>query len=193
MMPIEPENLQPPDDLEDRVVARLHEARLLVRPITMKEISMKAIHLRWALAATVLVAAGVWAGTQMPAPIESMPQANEPAAQDTRPAYALMLYEDANYQAPAEGERAARVGEYSAWARELAAKGNLVGGAELLDGGVLLHRDRPRAEIVPTGAEGMLAGYFVIRASSLEEAEKIAADCPHLAYGGSVSVRPTGA
>ena len=193
MNPLEPNSLQPPDELEDRVVAQLSEAGLLVRSATVKESSMKAIHLRWGLAATVLIAAGVWAGTQIPASVEPVPQSQTPAAQDTRPAYALMLYEDANYQAPAEGEHAARVAEYSAWARKLASEGNLVDGAELLDRGILLHRDRPRSETVPMGTEGLLAGYFVIRASSLEEAESIAADCPHLAYGGSVSVRPTGA
>ena len=65
--------------------------------------------------------------------------------------------------------------------------------AELLDRGVLLHRDRPRSHGVPTSNEGLLAGYFVVRADSLEDAERIAADCPHLAHGGTVSVRPTGA
>lgn len=193
MTQFEPERLQPPGDLEDRVITGLREAGLLNRTIIHKEISMKAIHLRWAVASTVLLAAGVWAGTLMP-------QATEPSAPttdatlDSRPAFALMLYEDAGYQSPAAGEEhAARVAEYSAWAGKLAAQGNLVDGAELLDRGVLLHRDRPRADAVPTGAEGILAGYFVIRAVSLEEAERIAADCPHLAYGGTVSVRPTGA
>lgn len=192
MKPVGPETLRPPDDLEERVVARLREAGLLNRTITKKEISMKAIHARWGLAAAVLAAAGVWAGTQVPSLREAAP-AGEAAAQDTRPAFALLLYEDEKYQAPAEGEHEARVAEYSAWARKLAASGHLVDGAEILDRGVLLHRDRPRAETVPAGPEGILDGYFVIRAESLAQAERIAAECPHLAYGGSVSVRPTGA
>jgi hypothetical protein len=38
-------------------------------------------------------------------------------------------------------------------------------------------------------ARGVLAGYFIIGAASLEEARSIARDCPHLKYGGSVEIR----
>ena len=184
--------MQPSDDLEDRVVAQLYEAGLLRRDFSARESSMKAIHLRWALAATVLVAMGVWAGTMVPQTRENA--ATDTAATDTRPHFALMLYEDREYQAPAEGQHDKRVAEYNAWARELAGQGYLVGGAELsTSNGVLLHRDRPRIESVPSSSIGVLDGYFMIRASSLAEAERIAADCPHLAYGGTVSVRAAGA
>lgn len=191
----DPRSLQPPDDLEARVVSRLREAGLLPPATTRQETSMKTIHLRWGLAATVLLAAGVFAGTQLSQPAqESAPVAADAPAPDARPAFALMLYEDAGYQAPADAAaHAARVAEYSAWAGKLAQQGRLVDGAELLAQGVLLHRERPRTDGVPESAEGLLAGYFVIRADSLEEAERVAADCPHLAYGGTVSVRPTGA
>jgi len=182
----------PPDDLEARVIARLRDAGLLA-PANTQETSMKAIHLRWGLAAAVLLGVGVASGMQLSKPsVEAGPAAEAPAP-DTRPAFALMLYEDAGYQAPAgEAEHRARVAEYSAWAGQLAGEGRLVDGAELLDRGVLLHRDRARADGVPASDEGRLAGYFVIRAASLEEAEQVAADCPHLAYGGTVSLRPTG-
>jgi len=182
MMPVESARIQPPDELEERVVARLHEAGLLNRNFTAEETSMKAIHLSWAFAATLLLAIGVWAGTWVP-------QEGDTATSDSRPVFALMLYEDSRYQAPAAGMHAERVAEYSAWAGDLARQGLLVDGAELSGKGVMLHRDRPRAETVPSGADGVLAGYFVIRASSLEEAERIAAECPHLRYGGTVSVR----
>lgn len=179
--------LRPPQDLEERVVSRLRETGLLRSDTKAKETSMRTIHLRWATAAAVLVALAVWAGTLVP-------QAGEPAAgeaiADTRPQFALMLYEDAGYQSPAPDEMETRVAEYSAWARELAKQGYLVDGAKLSERGVLLHRDRPRDEALPVSAEGMLAGYFMIRAASLAEAERIAADCPHLAYGGTVSIRP---
>jgi len=191
----DPRPLQAPDDLEARVVARLREAGLLAPATNRQETSMKTIHLRWGLAATVLLAAGVFAGTQLTQSAgEAVPVTAEAPAPDARRAFALMLYEDAGYQAPADEEaHAARVAEYSAWAGKLAKQGRLVDGAELLAEGVLLHRERPRADGVPESAEGMLAGYFVIRADSLEDAERVAADCPHLAYGGTVSLRPTGA
>jgi hypothetical protein len=183
------DSLKPPAELEDRVVARLRAAGLFDRTDTAREISMKAIHLRWGLAAAALLAAGIWAGTLVPSTGETTAPA---AAADTRPKFALMLYEGPGYDAPSEEEHPARVDEYVAWARDLAARGHFVHGNELMNRGVLLHRDRPRSDTVPAGPEGVLDGYFVIRAGSLEEAERIAAECPHLAYGGTVSVRPTG-
>ncbi len=190
----DPRPPQPPADLEARVIARLREAGLLASATT-QETSMKTIHLSWGLAATVLLAVGVASGMQLSKPSgDSAPAAVEVPTPDTRPAFALMLYEDANYQSPTDdADHAARVAEYSAWAGELASQGQLVDGAELLGRGVLLHRERPRVDGVPTSNEGLLAGYFIIRAASLEDAERIAADCPHLAYGGTVSVRPIGA
>jgi hypothetical protein len=193
----EPRPLQPPAELEARVVARLRAAGLLASAHHRQETAMKTVHARWSVAATVLVAAALWAGTRL-APAADTPSGDPPAAAavpaDARPAFALMLYEDAGYQAPVdEAAHAARVAEYSAWAGQLAAQGQLVDGAELLAEGVLLHRERPRADGVPDSTLGTLAGYFVIRADSLAEAERVAADCPHLAYGGTVSVRPTGA
>lgn len=197
MISPEPRSPQPPADLEARVVARLRAAGLFSPTTTRQEIPMKTVHARWAIAATVLAAASLWVGARLPqadgvpAPAATaVPQTQD----DSRPAFALMLYEDGGYQSPAdEAGHAARVAEYSAWAGRLAAAGQLVDGAELLGEGVLLHRERPRADGVPESTLGMLAGYFVIRADSLEEAERVAADCPHLAYGGTVSVRPTGA
>ena len=198
-------DLRVPAELEERVVARLRGAGLLAPAHITLEVSMKAIHLRWGLAAAVLLAVGVFAGTRLGAESAAGTAgtagtagsvAAEPAATstDTRPAFALMLYEDARYQAPVgEDEHAARVAEYTDWAHKLASEGNLVDGAELLEGGVLMRRDSARREGVPVSEEGRLAGYFVIRAASMEEAERIAADCPHLAYGGTVSLRPTGA
>lgn len=148
---------------------------------------MKAIHLRWAVATAVLVAMGVWAGAQVP---QAGDQPGGAAVEnDARPHFALMLYEDSGYQSPAADQLDTRVAEYSAWARKLAKDGYLVDGAKLSDAGVLLHRDRARTESVPSAGEGVLAGYFMIRAASLEEAERIAAECPHLIYGGSVSIR----
>jgi hypothetical protein len=186
--------LQPPDDLEARVIARLRDAGLLAPAIT-QEVSMKTIHLYWSLAAAVLLAVGVAFGMQLSQQTgDEGPTVAATPPTDTRTAFALMLYEDAGYQAPVgEDDHAARVAEYGGWARKLAGEGRLVDGAELLNQGVLLHRERPRADGVPGSDEGLLAGYFVIRAASLEEAERVAAECPHLKYGGTVSVRPTGA
>ena len=83
-----------------------------------------------------------------------------------------------------------RVGEYVEWARSLAQRGYLVDGAELAAGGVLLATVDARSEEVPATDRGVLAGYFIIRAADLEEAERVARECPHLKYQGSISLRP---
>ncbi|MEI9898003.1 MAG: YciI family protein [Chthoniobacter sp.] len=45
--------------------------------------------------------------------------------------------------------------------------------------------DGPYAE-----AKESVAGYFMVSAGSIEEAAEIAQDCPALAYGMTVEVRP---
>jgi hypothetical protein len=170
--------LEPPRGLEDRVVHALHSEGLLTAETT-KELSMKKIHVAWATAATILLAAGLALGRSWP---------ESAAPEDPRPRFALMLYEDASYQVAAPGED--RVGEYVAWARSLARRGYLVDGAELASGGVLLAAATARSEAVPASERGVLAGYFIIRAVDLEEAERIARECPHLKYQGSISLRP---
>lgn len=79
--------------------------------------------------------------------------------------------------------------EYTGWATSLAQRGHLVDGAKLSDSGWVLVQAQPRAEAVPTSNEGVLAGYFVIRAADRDEAERIARECPHLKYRGTISLR----
>jgi hypothetical protein len=83
-----------------------------------------------------------------------------------------------------------RVAEYTAWAGSLAQRGYLVDGAELSSSGVLLASSQSRTDAVPTSSQGVLAGYFIIRAADRDEAERIARECPHLKYRGTVSLRP---
>ncbi len=84
------------------------------------------------------------------------------------------------------------VQEYSAWIQSIAQAGRLANGEKLkasgrvlrkIDGQLQLH-DLPRAN-----SAGMLGGYFIIAAENYEEALKIAADCPHLKYGGAIELR----
>lgn len=184
-----PPGLEPPADLEARVVHRLEREGLLTSDST-QEPSMKKIHLAWGIAATVLLVAGLAVGRSWPeksAPAEQESTAS-PASSDQRPLFALMLYEDASYVAA--GSHEDRVAEYTAWARSLAERGYLVDGAELASTGVLLAQTQPRVDAVPTSSQGVLAGYFIIRAADRDEAERIARECPHLKYQGTISLRP---
>ncbi|MGH8496557.1 MAG: YciI family protein [Gammaproteobacteria bacterium] len=103
--------------------------------------------------------------------------------------YVMLLYEDASYQWPEPGGMEERVGEYSQWARDVAAAGKYVTGQKLADDGLLLEPGGARVEVIPTAEQGWLGGYFVITATDLDEAASIAETCPHLRYGGTVSLR----
>jgi len=204
----------PPPALEARVLAHLRSEGLIDNR-TSGETDMRKVHLAWAAAAAGLMIVGVLIGrmpaasqpedeaaTGAPAPgAASSPAsaASSPASaassassvastQDARAEYALLLYEDATYQTSAQPDSSDRVAEYGAWARQLAADGSVVGGEKLADTGVLLASSESSARI-PQSDVGALTGYFVIRASDDADAARIAATCPHVKYGGRISIR----
>jgi len=167
--------------LEERVVGALR-AEGLVRSTANKGVNVRMLHARWAVAAGILLVLGIFAGSYA-----SRPAAE--GAQDSRPQFALLLYEDASYQsAPADGQEA-RIAEYAGWARRLAGEGRLVDAGKLSDAGELLAGTDRSSDVVPRASEGVLAGYFVIRAKDRAEAERVARECPHLKYGGTISLR----
>jgi len=163
----------PPPGVEERVVAALHRQGLLRRP--------RAWRVPLAVAASLaLFAAGIATGRWVPrAPsAPSEPSAPSLAA---RPQFLLLLYRGADAARLPDSEEAARVREYSAWARGLHQAGALVAGEKLEDetrsiGGA------PPSEPVQ--------GYFLIAADDLASAERTARACPHVAHGGVVVVRP---
>jgi hypothetical protein len=170
----------PPPALEERVIAALRADGLL-RSDTTRETDMKRLHVRWSVAAGVLLFVGLFAGSQAA-------KLTEPASADARPAFAVLLYENETYRAaPRDGERA-RIAEYAGWARKLAAEQRLVDAGKLSDTGSFLDALGDSA-LVPRAPEGVLAGYFVIRAEDQADAERIARECPHLKYGGTISLR----
>ncbi len=125
---------------------------------------------------------------------QTQSEATAPAGEAAAaPKYVLFLFEDASYETPAENEIAARVGEYSDWARSLAERGRYVTGEELATGGRFLRVESgavAASELQRDANRGGLTGYFVIGAANLDEALEVARTCPHLKYHGSVEVRP---
>ena len=132
--------------------------------------------------AVVAVVTGVVLGQHFDA-------APEPPAEGTGHQYVMLLYEDETYDAPGPGKMEERISEYSLWAREVAATGNYVTGRKLTDDSLLLLPDGTRSDVTPAAEQGVLEGYFIITATDLEEAASIAESCPHLRYGGAVSLR----
>jgi hypothetical protein len=104
------------------------------------------------------------------------------------------VWPDAEAVQPPETRNRER--EYWTWASDLADRGLLVAAGDL--------RWEPGERILPGGAavRGAVAavddpdfvvGMFTLRADSYEAAVALAEGCPHLRYGGSVSVRQVGA
>ena len=79
------------------------------------------------------------------------------------------------------------VAEYRAWANDLASRGALVGGEKLADdsGRWVSTAERSAEELHRSN----VSGFFLIRASSYEEAMDLARQSPHVAYGGILEVR----
>jgi hypothetical protein len=99
----------------------------------------------------------------------------------------LLLIQDAPGDArlsPAESSK--RVGEFVAWARDLRARGALTSAAKLENGGTVISADSTGPL---TDADLAIGGFFVVRASTPEEAASIARGAPHLKNGGRVVLR----
>ncbi len=79
------------------------------------------------------------------------------------------------------------VAEYRAWANDLASRGALVGGEKLADdsGRWVSTKERSDEEL----HRSTVSGFFLITASSYDEAVDLARQSPHVAYGGILEVR----
>ncbi len=109
------------------------------------------------------------------------------------PGFVLVLqgrWPDAGMLAPEEVQR--RAAEYWAWADSLSQTPLFMAAGDL--------RWEPGRRLGPTGvpvsvaadvveSPDFMVGMFALRVSTYEEAMAIALGCPHLRYGGSVSVR----
>ena len=81
--------------------------------------------------------------------------------------------------------------KFSNWAKTLSEQGKLKDAAKLADGGSVVKSTNGNISDGPfTETRDAVGGYFLITAESLEEATAIARECPGLAYGDWVEVRP---
>lgn len=156
----------PPAELEARVVADLR-ARGLIRSARPR--------MTWRSAAAALAALAIGVGLGR-ATVHRAGGAPEPPART----FMLLLYPGAGLD-PSPDAESRRVEEYGVWARGLAREGRMVRGEKLKDGARALG---------PVASEASaLQGFFLIRASSLDEAEAIARTCPHRGHGGTIALR----
>ncbi len=85
------------------------------------------------------------------------------------------------------------VARYRAWGASLAARGRLVGGQKLVDGGGCVVRGSNGRLSIHDGAfaesREVVGGYYVLRAEDDEDALRLVADHPHLETRGSLELR----
>jgi len=175
-----PRELTPRPELEERVVAALAGRGLVRVPRGGSGRIGRAVAA--AAAGLLLMAAGVWIGRALP-----QGQART-IAPDASPRFVLFLLRGQESDRPAE--EGARVAEYRAWARGLAASGRSVSGEKLDDREERLGAPGALVPAAAVAPEEEIRGYFVISAASLDDALAVARACPHLKHGGRIVVRP---
>jgi hypothetical protein len=170
-----PREIRPRPELEERVVAKLRERGLIGHVLSRRS--------PWRLAAAACLV-GLLAGwlahglaARTPVPL--------PTPESSGERFLLLLSEPT----PLATSKPASslVAEYAAWARRLAAEGRLVAAERLLDGGRSLPPSAP--ELPSPGGADPVTGFFLVNAAGWDEALALASTCPHLAYGGRITVR----
>ncbi|MEM7483239.1 MAG: hypothetical protein AAF481_18895 [Acidobacteriota bacterium] len=168
----------PPQELEERVVAELRARRLIEPP------ARRGIASGWLVAACLLAAMGGWlARGGLNWTTGAPPEASAAIERAVGGEYLLLLVEPR----PLRTSKAipVLVDEYRAWAAGVADRGQLVSAGHLRPGGPYLADSAAE----PAGIDAV-TGFFIVRAGSLEEAERLAGTCPHRTYGGEISIRP---
>jgi hypothetical protein len=156
---------EPSAMLKARVMSSLREEGLIARPDAWLWRTVAAV-----AAAVVVFVAGYSLGRR------------EPAAPVATSRFVLLLYEDSAFNYP--GSAAQAVAEYSAWARRLEERGHLEFADQLGNASESLPASSSAGQMA-----AQISGMFVIRAATLDEAKKLAAESPHLRYGGTIAVR----
>lgn len=85
----------------------------------------------------------------------------------------------------------AHMGKWFAWIEQLNKTEQYVAGEPLLPGGKLVSGKNGNAVTDGPYTEGkeVVGGYFIVNAKDMDEAVKIAKDCPDFEINGSVQVR----
>ena len=103
--------------------------------------------------------------------------------------YLLLLRGGIPLASKTEAEAKAEMQAWGAYMGQLGQKGQLGGGLPLVSGGSVVSAKGTVAEPVNSAAEGIVGGYLIIKADSLEQASGIAKACPHIANQGNIEVR----
>jgi hypothetical protein len=103
--------------------------------------------------------------------------------------YLLLLRGGKPLTQKTEAENKAEMQAWGAYMGSLAQSGSLVGGLPLVSGGKVVSGSGTSGEPVTSAKEGIVGGYLIIKAESLEKAAALAKDCPHITNEGNIEVR----
>ena len=117
-----------------------------------------------------------------------MSESGSTAPAPKNPLYVLLIRESPK----SSGGGQELVAEYGQWAAGVYKSGRYITGEKLRDQGKVLSSSEGTIQVTDamfnTG-QGELGGYFIIEANDYEDAVRIASQCPHLKYGGTIELR----
>jgi len=103
--------------------------------------------------------------------------------------YLLLLRGGKPQTSKTETENKAEMEAWGVYMGGLAQKGQLSGGLPLVSGGKTVSATGTSHEAVSSAKEGVVGGYLIVKAGSIDEATTIASNCPHIANDGNIEVR----
>lgn len=103
--------------------------------------------------------------------------------------YLLLLRGGKPMASKTEAENKAEMEAWGVYMGNLGQNGQLVGGLPLASGGAVVTAKGISNEPVTSATEGIVGGYLIVKADSIEQATEIAKDCPHIANEGNIEVR----
>ena len=103
--------------------------------------------------------------------------------------YLLLLRGGKPASSKTEAENKAEMQAWGAYMGTLMQNGNFVGGLPLVGGGKTVSATGISSEAVTSAKEGIVGGYLIVKAESLDKAAVLANACPHIADGGNIEVR----
>jgi hypothetical protein len=103
--------------------------------------------------------------------------------------YLLLLRAGRPLSSKTEAENKAEMQAWGVYMEDLGKKGQLVGGLPLVSGGMVVSAKGTLSEPVNTAKEGIVGGYLIVKADSLQKAAELAKACPHIANEGNIEIR----
>ena len=103
--------------------------------------------------------------------------------------YLLLLRGGRPTNTKTEEEGKAEMQAWGVYMGKLGQNGQLVGGFPLVSGGKVISASGNSDQPVNAAKEGIVGGYLIVKADSLDAATALAKDCPHLDNDGNIEVR----